>query len=71
DVLLKGEVPSPANPPAGCYFHPRCPFADERCRREAPVLRELASGHSVRCHHAERLELAVPRERIEPAGRSG
>jgi len=35
------------------------------------VLRELASGHSVRCHHAERLELAVPRERIEPAGRSG
>ena len=71
DVLLKGEVPSPANPPAGCYFNPRCPFADERCRREAPVLRELASGHSVRCHHAERLQLAVPQERIDEAGRSG
>ena len=71
DVLLKGEVPSPASPPAGCYFNPRCPFADERCRREAPVLRELATGHSVRCHHAERLQLAVPQERIDPAGRSG
>ncbi|MFM8679904.1 MAG: ABC transporter ATP-binding protein [Alphaproteobacteria bacterium] len=69
DVLLKGEVPSPANPPAGCYFHPRCPFADERCRREAPALRELAGGHAVRCHHAERLELVVPKERIDrPAG---
>jgi peptide/nickel transport system ATP-binding protein len=58
DVLLKGEVPSPANPPSGCYFHPRCPFADERCRRETPPLRDIAPGHVVRCHHAERLELA-------------
>ncbi len=58
DVLLKGEVPSPANPPPGCYFHPRCPFADDRCRRETPPLRDIAPGHVVRCHHAERLELA-------------
>jgi peptide/nickel transport system ATP-binding protein len=60
DVLLKGEVPSPANPPSGCYFHPRCPFADARCRQEAPALREIAPGQSVRCHHAERLDLAAP-----------
>jgi peptide/nickel transport system ATP-binding protein len=58
-VLLKGEVPSPANPPTGCYFHPRCPHATEQCRREAPLLRDLAPGHSVRCHHAERLDLAA------------
>jgi peptide/nickel transport system ATP-binding protein len=58
DVLLKGEVPSPANPPSGCYFHPRCPFADERCRKETPPLRDVAPGHVVRCHHAERLDLA-------------
>jgi peptide/nickel transport system ATP-binding protein len=60
DVLLKGEVPSPANPPSGCYFHPRCPFADARCRQEAPALREIAPGQAVRCHHAERLDLAAP-----------
>jgi peptide/nickel transport system ATP-binding protein len=55
-VVLKGEVPSPADPPSGCYFHPRCPFADARCRAEAPALRDLGDGHLARCHHAERLD---------------
>ncbi len=54
---LEGEVPSPANPPSGCYFHPRCPYATERCAKEMPHLRELKSGHMVRCHYAEDLSL--------------
>ena len=53
----RGEVPSPANPPPGCYFHPRCSFAVERCRMEPPVLRAVAPGHLVRCHLAEELAL--------------
>ena len=57
DVELKGEVPSPANPPSGCYFHPRCTFAVDRCRTEAPALRELAPEHFVSCHRAEELHL--------------
>jgi oligopeptide/dipeptide ABC transporter ATP-binding protein len=56
DVALAGEVANPAAPPAGCYFHPRCPFAVERCRTEAPALREV-DGHAVRCHRAEDLTL--------------
>jgi len=54
---LEGEVADPANPPSGCYFHPRCPYAQERCRQEAPRLRELSDGHQVACHFAEELEL--------------
>lgn len=53
--VLKGDVPSPMNPPSGCYFHPRCPIATEKCRREAPALRNLGSEdkpHMVACHHA-------------------
>jgi peptide/nickel transport system ATP-binding protein len=57
DAVLAGEVPSPANPPAGCYFHPRCPFAIERCRTEPPALREVAPEHLVRCHLADELSL--------------
>jgi peptide/nickel transport system ATP-binding protein len=53
DGILTGEVPSPANPPAGCYFHPRCRHAQARCSAEAPVLREVAPGHFARCHFAE------------------
>ena len=49
-VLLQGDPPSPLDPPAGCRFHPRCAFATERCRGEAPVLRELGSGRQVACH---------------------
>jgi peptide/nickel transport system ATP-binding protein len=59
DGILRGEVPSPASPPSGCYFHPRCSFAEERCRREAPVLQEVMPGHFSRCHFASELELGV------------
>ena len=55
---LQGEVPSPANPPSGCYFHPRCPHAVELCARQAPALEELAPGHLVSCHRARELNLA-------------
>jgi peptide/nickel transport system ATP-binding protein len=57
DVALAGEVANPADPPSGCYFHPRCPFVIDRCRVEPPALREVA-GHAVRCHRAEELSLA-------------
>jgi len=59
EVTLKGEVPSPANPPSGCYFHPRCRFATERCKVEAPALREPSPGHFVRCHFADQLDLTT------------
>jgi len=49
-TAIKGEVPSPLNPPAGCHFHPRCPHAFARCSAEAPALREVAPGHSSACH---------------------
>ena len=52
DAILTGEVPSPANPPPGCYFHPRCRHATDRCKVEAPALREIAPGHFSRCHYA-------------------
>jgi len=58
DGILPGEVPSPASPPSGCYFHPRCVFAEERCRREAPALREVTQGHFALCHFAAELDLA-------------
>ena len=52
-IVLQGDVPSPANPPAGCRFHPRCPLAEEICRHKVP--RELnVDGHLVRCHVVER-----------------
>jgi oligopeptide/dipeptide ABC transporter ATP-binding protein len=57
DVELKGEVPSPANPPPGCMFHPRCPCVIDRCRIEPPLLREIAPNHFVSCHRAEELNL--------------
>ena len=47
---VRGEIPSPLNPPPGCHFHPRCPRAMERCRVERPVLREIAPGHRSACH---------------------
>lgn len=47
---IKGEIPSPLNPPAGCHFHPRCPHAMARCREEAPPLREVAPNHLSACH---------------------
>jgi peptide/nickel transport system ATP-binding protein len=47
---VKGEIPSPLDPPTGCHFHPRCPHATERCMREAPLLREIAPGRRAACH---------------------
>ena len=49
-IVLRGEVPNPIHPPAGCHFHPRCPLAEERCKREVPQLRESAPGHWTACH---------------------
>ncbi|MDQ0138087.1 peptide/nickel transport system ATP-binding protein [Neorhizobium galegae] len=49
-IILKGDVPSPANPPSGCAFHTRCPLVFDRCRKEAPVLRTVAEGHTAACH---------------------
>ena len=48
--VVKGEIPSPLNPPGGCHFHPRCPHAMERCKVERPVLREIAPGQRSACH---------------------
>ena len=50
DIVLSGEVPSPINPPSGCRFHPRCPFAMDKCSVEVPVYKEVAPGHRVSCH---------------------
>jgi peptide/nickel transport system ATP-binding protein/oligopeptide transport system ATP-binding protein len=48
--VLPGEVPSPMRPPPGCHFHTRCPYAEERCRIEAPQMREVMPGHFAACH---------------------
>lgn len=54
---LKGEVPSPANPPSGCYFHPRCPHVVDQCRTDPPALEEVTPQHYVSCHRARELQL--------------
>ncbi len=51
-IVLRGEVPSPLNPPSGCVFHPRCPIAVDRCSAEIPPLREIKPGHWAACHLA-------------------
>ena len=52
-VILKGDIPSPANPPSGCPFHTRCPVARDRCTSEVPENREIEPGHVVACHFAD------------------
>jgi peptide/nickel transport system ATP-binding protein len=56
-LKLPGDVPSPANPPSGCYFHPRCRYAEEICKIERPVLRDMGDEHFVACHFADKLSL--------------
>ena len=56
-IELPGEVADPANPPTGCYFHPRCQYRVDRCETETPTLREMAPDHFVSCHRAEELHL--------------
>ena len=50
EIILQGEVPSPLNPPPGCYFHPRCPAAMDRCSVETPEVKEISEGHTLTCH---------------------
>ncbi|MGF0471445.1 ABC transporter ATP-binding protein [Lysinibacillus sphaericus] len=54
-IILKGDLPSPLNPPTGCSFHTRCPFATDKCKAEVPALREITTTHKVACHFAENL----------------
>jgi oligopeptide/dipeptide ABC transporter ATP-binding protein len=56
-IVLSGDVPNPANPPSGCHFHPRCRYARDICRTEAPPLRQVDPGHVAACHFAEELNL--------------
>jgi peptide/nickel transport system ATP-binding protein len=57
-IVLEGDVADPANPPSGCYFHPRCRFCIEKCKIESPQLREISPDHFVSCHRADELTLA-------------
>ncbi len=70
-IVLEGDVPSPINPPAGCRFHPRCPWAKEVCRQQAPKLLEI-DGHQFRCHAVEKEQMGtgdyeLPKQRTLPA----
>ncbi len=56
-IPLEGEIPNPANPPSGCFFHTRCRYCTEKCSQEAPEYRELAPGHFVACHRSQELKL--------------
>ena len=58
-VIPEGEVANPADPPSGCYFHPRCPFAVDRCNQEAPILEEIEPGRYVSCHRAREINLSI------------
>ena len=56
-IILPGEVANPADPPSGCYFHPRCRYAQDICKRERPAWQEVKPGHFAACHFADELEL--------------
>jgi peptide/nickel transport system ATP-binding protein len=57
-IVLHGDLPNPGSPPSGCYFHPRCRYAGERCHEDTPELRDIGNGHVVACHFAEELSLS-------------
>lgn len=56
-IQLEGEIPNPADPPSGCYFHTRCQYCQDICKNKAPVLKEITEDHFVACHFAEALSL--------------
>ncbi len=64
-IPVGGEVPSPISPPSGCHFHPRCPFANERCRTETPGITKLSGEIDVRCHAVEEGRLAAEVEKLK------
>ncbi len=55
-IILKGDLPSPTNPPDGCLFHTRCPYCTDQCKCEKPELRDFGNGHQVKCHYAEKFQ---------------
>ena len=67
-IILQGDVPSPANPPTGCRFHPRCPVAKDKCTEETPVLVEIRPGHQVSCHYPLQVGETLI-ERVQGMGR--
>jgi peptide/nickel transport system ATP-binding protein len=56
-IVLQGDVADPANPPSGCYFHPRCRYATDVCREKTPVQEEISPRHFVSCHRAREITL--------------
>jgi len=58
-IILAGDVPSPVNPPDGCRFHTRCPFAIDRCLKEEPLLESVGQGHRVACHRKRDMDQLV------------
>ena len=56
-IRLEGEIPNPVDPPHGCRFHTRCPYADDQCRHQSPQWREIEPLHMAACHHGKTLEL--------------
>jgi oligopeptide transport system ATP-binding protein len=67
-IVLPGNVPSPTNPPTGCVFHTRCPYAWDRCKNETPEMQEVGEGHRVACHLIDEPER---REGVDPANADG